>query len=418
MKTGFLLRGAALAALATMVGAGAANAQAPQTTTAWSGAPRWTEGDQQFKVRGRVHYDISTVETDFDTGTDENFTRTGIRRAHFGVEGRFTRNWRYRAEFVLNPSQSDSSTTNAAGEVGVDDFYIEYASDTYSLTIGEQNVTSPLEDRTSSNTTQFNERSAYINAFGFGRAAGVAFVTNGGNWSLAGGVYGDSLNNAEAGAAASEIFSVSTRGAWAPLYEQSPEGLVLLHLGASARFREAGDTTGFSYSVRPALARGGATPLNFGVSGQSDTTYGLEAAFQYHQFGVEAAYSYLSGETFAGAEYDLNGYYVDLFFSLTGESRAYNATQGNFGRINPRRPVGTDGGFGHWMLAARYDHIELDDPLGGASRGEQSSYIGGIQWNPIGYVTFRLNYGVTEFDRFTASDGESEVISFRSQFDF
>ena len=54
------------AALGVFAIAGAAAAQ--DTTTAWKGAPQWTNDDVQFKVRGRVLLDTVFEDVDRETG--------------------------------------------------------------------------------------------------------------------------------------------------------------------------------------------------------------------------------------------------------------------------------------------------------------------------------------------------------------
>lgn len=411
-----LIGAAAFAALATGFGVQEANAQA---TTSWSGAPQTQEGEQRFKVRGRVHYDIYSVDTSWDNpaSTEDSYTRTATRRAHLGVEGRFTTRWRYRAEWVLNPSTDDSS-----GEVGVDDFYLEYAGDSFSLFIGEQNAVSPMEDRTSSNTIQFNERSAMINAFGFGRQAGLAVLTNGGNWHLGAAVSGDSLNNTDSTTNADEAITYAVRGGFAPIYSRTPDGLTLLHIGGSVRHRNSGDDALYRYRARPGVGFG-ARYVDTAAIGSSDTYYGAELAGQWGPFGVQAEYGKLEVDRVTpNDEVEFSGYYIDAFWSLTGESRNFNVSDASFGRISPARPMGQDGGWGHWMLAARYENVDLSDgPIVG---GEQTGYTLGLQWNPIAYVTFRLNVSHSDIEDGDPSggtdnvDGEANVVTLRTQFDF
>jgi phosphate-selective porin OprO/OprP len=126
----------------------------------------------------------------------------------------------------------------------------------------------------------------------------------------------------------------------------------------------------------------------------------------------------LDGETPAGVGFEFNGYYVDAYWSLTGESRQYRGNQGSFGAIAPTRPFGTEGGWGHLMLSARYDYLDLSDPAGGAARGEQTAYNLGLDWVPIDHVRFKLNYAVSDMDRTVGADDEARVITLRSQFDF
>jgi phosphate-selective porin OprO/OprP len=413
------IKTAALAALATAAGFGVANAQtsAPTHSTSWTGTVGEDRfGDARFKMRGRFQYDV--YSSDWDVGTADDATRTYVRRAFLGVQGRFTERWRYKVDFVLTPS---------AGEVGVDDAFLEYVADDWSFVIGEHNVTSPLEDRTSSLDIQFAERSSIINTFGYGRAAGLGFIWAGSNYSFAAAVQGDSLNNAES-FSEDEPMSVSGRFTFAPIFETTPEGTTLVHLGVHARYRHQGDEaddaadTIFRYRTRPLNGRNSRhIDAGSGLLGETDTTWGAEAAVQYGPFGVQAEYMSLEGDEagpLGGASFEYDGYYVDAFWSLTGESRNYRGAQGAFGSIVPRNPITQEGGWGHWMLMARYDYIDLSDPAGGSARGEQSAWGVGLDWVPIDHVRFKLNYAVSDMDRTTGTDDEAQIVTLRTQFDF
>jgi phosphate-selective porin OprO and OprP len=413
----------AIAALATAAGAGVAHAQsapAPTHSTSWTGTVGEDRyGDARFKMRGRLQWDIASNELDFGGlgGADEDGTRSYTRRAFLGVQGRFNENFRYKVDFVLAPS---------ATSIQVDDAFLEYVHDDWSIVIGEHNITSPLEDRISSLDIPFNERASFINAFGYGRRAGVGFITGGMNWSGSFAVQGESMNTAETSQANNEELNVSGRFTFAPFYETTPEGTRLLHLGISARQRTAGDTQAFGYSARPFNGRG-SSPLavsGVGDGGESDTAYGAEIAAQWGPFGLQAEYSTLEGETItSGEDFQYDGYYVDLYWSLTGESRVYRGNQGSFGPIAPRRSL-ADGGIGHWMVSARYDYLDMsDDGIGLATDvlGEQTAYAFGVDWVPIDHVRFKLNYASTEIDYANPGDGvdgDANIISLRTQFDF
>lgn len=401
----------ALAALATAAATSVAQAQNATHSTSWTGTVGEDRyGDARFKVRGRFQYDV--LASEWDT-LDEDGMRSYVRRAFLGVQGRFSERWRYKVDFVLTPSSET---------IGVDDAFLEYVADNWSIVIGEHNITSPLEDRISSLDIPFNERSSVINAFEYGRRAGVGFIWGGANYHFSAAFQGDSLNNPEPGFAASEAIHSSARFTWAPIFETTPEGTTLVHLGISARTRDIGDDSAFRYRTRPLNGRGtrwidaGAT-----VDGQSDTTLGLELAGQWGPFGVQGEYHMLDGETNAGAEYEYDGYYVDVYWSLTGESRQYRGNQGSFGPIAPARPITSEGGIGHWMLSGRYDFLDLSDPAGGLAgvgRGEQTAYSVGLDWVPIDHVRFKLNYAMSEMDRTVGTDDEAQIVSLRTQFDF
>jgi phosphate-selective porin OprO/OprP len=246
------------------------------------------------------------------------------------------------------------------------------------------------------------------------------------------------------------------RGTFAPLYQQTPDGTMVLHLGVNSRFRDNGggdqsatNTTAgsnFSYKSRtPGDAistTGGDQAFSVGGTGQ-DFTYGFEAAFQYNNFGIEAEYQHLDtqgatngGSTGLGSNDDASadGYYVDLFWSPTGESRSYKAADGSFGAIAPLRPLGS-GGFGHVMLAARYEHVDFTDeqfggtsgdvngavnPAGMTGRTEATSYTLGASWVPIEHVKFQLNYASTSIDDIGVGVADQDVntISLRTQLDW
>lgn len=469
MKKHFF-RTAALAALAAISGLGAARAQtvppppgSPGTTstTTFNGAPEVRDGQQRFKMRGRFQYDVTS--SDWDT-TVENGSRSYVRRAFIGAQGRLTEHWRYKIDFVLNPGAAEAGAATAttvrlcqnnvtaaiaqraaclAGEsdrgpivtavsggggggddVAVDDAYLEYAGDFYSFVIGENNVTAPLEERTSSLDIPFVERSSMINTFGYGRAAGVALLTTGANWTASIGAYGDSLNNQDVNFSLDETTSVSGRFTWTPIFEASPEGMTLMHLGLSARQRYIGDDSGQRYRTRPLNGRGTRyIDAGAGITGESDTTWGGELALQYNQFGLSAEYARLDGDetpAAGGSSFSFDGYYVDAFWSITGEARNYRGNTGSFGAVIPRRPV-DQGGIGHLMLSARYESIDLSDPAGAAAtRGEQSAYALGLDWIPLDHVRLKLNYAVSDLDRTGPAtvDDQAQVVTLRTQFDF
>jgi phosphate-selective porin OprO/OprP len=252
--------------------------------------------------------------------------------------------------------------------------------------------TSPVPYRISSLDIPFIERSGIINAFGYGRLAGVGFLTGGANWSAAVAAQGDSLNDAE-NFNTGESTAISGRFTFAPIFSTTPEGTTLVHLGVHGRMRDSGDGGDYRYRVRPQNGRSDRwieSQNAVANSGDTDTTYGVEAAVQFGPFGAQAEYMMLEGENAAGVSFDADGYYVDVYWSLTGESRSYRGNQGSFGAVAPRNPV-TEGGMGHWMLAARYDSIDLSDPQFGTTRGEQTAYAIGLDWVPIYHVLFKLN---------------------------
>lgn len=424
MNFSTMFRGAAIAALAGTAGACIVEKAAADPTWAWAGAVRATEEDRQFKVNGRIMYDVYHVQANFPGyNSDLNYTQSDLRRLFLGVEGRYTQNWRYNIKLAFNPT---SSTSN--GAVTVDDAFLEYNGGDWSIWIGQNNVTSPMEDRDSSLNIPFNERSAFINAFGFAKKMGIAATYNGGNYSLAAGIYGKELSTTDA-TNGNEETSELVRATWAPYYERTPNGIKLLHVGATFRHRDNGgaDTpclnvaakttcaqNGFQYRARPTVGFG-ARLVDTGAVFDRDNFIGVETAGQWNQFGFDGEYGKLEatpiatiGTNRANRQYE--GGYVSFYWSPTGESRNYSAGEGTFGRVAPFRTLGSDGGIGHVMLSARYDYLDLSDELRTASvqrGGKQQSVIGQATWMPIQYVKFQLSYAKNYITNYTTTAGGS-----------
>jgi phosphate-selective porin OprO and OprP len=402
---------AALAALAAAFGVAAGSGAAhAQHTTSWTGTvgeDRDAESGGRFKMRGRFQWDVQSPE--WDT-LSESGTRSYVRRAFLGVQGRLSEEWRYKIDFILTPS---------ATSIGVDDAFLEYVGDNWSIVIGEHNITSPLEDRISSLDIPFIERSSVINAFEYGRRAGLGFITGGANWHFSAAAQGDSVNNAESGANNDESTALSGRFTFAPIFESSPDGVTLVHLGVHARQRYQGDDAVSQIRTRPLNGRN-TRWIDSGSAAanrlESDISLGGEVAVVFGPFSAQAEYIVMEGETAAGLEREFNGYYVDGYWSITGESRNYRGNQGSFGAIAPRNPI-TREGFGHLGLSARYDYIDLSDGAD-INRGEQSAYAVGLDWVPLDHVRFKLNYAVSDMDRTVGTDDEAQIITLRTQFDF
>ena len=73
-----------------------------------------------------------------------------------------------------------------------------------------------------------------INAFGFTKIGSIAAATGGGNWSAGVALQGDDFNNPES-TNTSETVGLEGRVTWAPIYDRTPDGVTVVHLGLNAR---------------------------------------------------------------------------------------------------------------------------------------------------------------------------------------
>jgi len=450
---------AALAALASVSGAaatvGVANAQTTATpapppppvtvTTRWNGSPETREEDRRFHINGRFQYDVASTDADCAnntcTGVNESGIRSYARRAFLGVDGRLTEHWRYNVKFDFVLGGAGSAQARA------DDLYLEYAGEDWSFLIGNHNGISPMEDRDSSLNIPFNERSFLISAGAFGKRPGIGWLTNGGNWSLGAALQSnDTLDTGDTAANGTESYFGIARATWAPIYSQTPEGTTLVHLGVTGRYRDIGDGNGNAIDGAFNYNPGGLSNKqsnNAQVGGfQNDTYLGAEVAVQWNTFGMEAEYGHFENEDIAtgpnaGSQLDdasADGYYVDFFWSPTGESRRYNAADGSFGAVTPLRTLGSDGGIGHIMLSARYENLDLTDngfritnlatvaANANDRRNELTAYTLGATWVPISHVKFQLNYSSTDVNYLLNDvnhvDNTIDAVTLRTQFDW
>jgi phosphate-selective porin OprO/OprP len=429
MKKKHALLTAGLSAVAGAVGFAANTGVAhADVTTTWNGASETREEDRRFHVNGRFQYDVADTSADFCSATGYTAAssatvaqaatpcldgvRSYARRAFIGVDGRLTQNWRYNVKLDINMSGSPS--------VRADDLYLEYAGQDWSIIIGNNNAVSPMEDRDSSLNIPFNERSFLISASGVGKRPGLAFITNGGNWSWGASLQSnDTLDTTDTAANGTESWFVATRLTWAPFFEQTPDGVEVLHLGLYARHRDIGKGNGnalpgatggtglLTYSPN-ALSNKSSNNASVGGA-KSDNFWDGEVAFQWNSFGAEAEYGQIDAQDQAGNSAQLSnatatGYYVDVFWSPTGESRRYSASDGSFGAIAPRRTLGSDGGIGHIMLSARYEDLDLTDQgfwksaTDAGNANETKAFTLGATWVPVSHVKFQLNYSQTKVD--------------------
>ncbi|MES1197278.1 MAG: porin [Pseudomonadota bacterium] len=439
MKTKEFFKTAALAALASAAGAGAASAQtaappppppAPTVSTAWVGGTETREEDRRFHVSGRFMYDAAYTDADYASAGGAAFRaglRSYARRAFIGVDGRLTSHWRYNTKFDI----TFGTVANNNVQIKADDFYLEYAGDFGSVFVGNGNWVSPMEDRDSSLNIPFNERSLLIGtAGGFGKKPGVGVLTNGGNWSLGAALQSsDGFEGTDTASNGGEPYFAIARGTWAPFYQQTPDGTQLLGFGLTVRHRSRSSSlnSAFSYGATALSNKAGNTLAPAVGAADSDDYIGGEFVAQWNAFGAEAEYGHISssavpGSTVQTGDADVTGYYVDAFWTLTGESRRYNAADGSFGAIAPFRTLGSDGGIGAVWLSARYEDLDLTDVHFGANRNDTSAWTGGLSWAPIGHVKFQLNYSETKVDysvnNAAHKDNTINAATLRTQFDW
>lgn len=309
------------------------------------------DGDYSIKIGGRIQYDYNRAEEN-DVVDEDAFD---IRRARLYVSGDVM-DWGYKAQFNIGNNNGGTP----------EDLYIRYngLSSGIRITIGRQKEAFGLEQLTSSKDNSLLERAAASEAYTPGRSDGIQIDGSSGNLFYALGVFEDEFT----GVGDSE-FSVTGRVA-TPVVQSDD---LLVHLGLAHTSR-GGDVS----------------------------STGFEAALVSGSLHLQS--EYFASES-AGT--DLDGYYVQAGWILTGESRPYS--KGVFGRVSPSRPSGA------WEVVVRYeggDGNYSDIELGNT---EASAWGLGLNWYTNSLTRFGLNY--TSGDDEATNDSGSELRA-RVQFAF
>ena len=120
------------------------------------------------------------------------------------------------------------------------------------------------------------------------------------------------------------------------------------------------------------------------------------------------------------ADADFDGYFAQVGWFLTGESRPYKASTGKFGRVKPNSPFSlTGGGTGAWEIVGAYGNTDLNDAGAGITGGEADTATLGVNWHLSDRV--RLMANVVDIDtdsNASVTNDDPTLYNFRAQWDF
>jgi len=322
------LTAVALAALAMI--SSTANAEIKVST---KGGLKVESGDYKVQIGGRIQYDYNRSEKNGEVDEDD----FDARRARLFIKGNVSEDWAYKINW------------NVDGE-GFEDLYLRYSGwgKGAVVTIGKQHQAFTLSQLISSKDVGISERPAIVERYLIGRREGVQLHGDINKLHYAIGVFTEEGTDEDSGFAG--------RLAYAPIKSENNT----VHLGFSYKDTEAQDGFGF------------------------------EAAAVAGPFHIQAEY-FDSEEVSDEGEQDINGYYVQAGYVITGEKRPYK--NGTFKKIKP------EGKGGAWEIVVRYE--DGDGGFGDIELGDTdaSAYALG------------LNYYVNDYVRINASyqDGESNI---------
>lgn len=317
---------------------------------------RFTSADEAFKMKigGRMH-----LQTGYHVGDHGLATNgTEVRRARIHIKGVLWNDWKYVSELDF-----------ADNKVTIKDMLVNYQGlNTLQITLGNQKQNMSMELQESTNDIMFIERSLVngLTEKTFNRALGLDLKSSGKDWSVQLGIYGDDPTSYKN--AGDEGWGVSSRATYTPIHTKNQ----VLHIGGSVGYRgmDADDVKlGYETTHMSNLYLTKATVAN--VNGM---TMGIaELAYMYGPFSLQSEYAHMWLDRDAGESgVNFDAWYVQAAWTLTGESRSYKGSDGEFKRLKSSQEFGfgQGSGWGAFELALRYDEDDLNsgDIVGGTEK--------------------------------------------------
>ena len=338
------------------------------------------DGDFSIKLGARMHADYSNHSGESDLASNKQpINGSQIRRGRIALSGTVYKDFDYIIE-----------TDFANDGVAVKDLFLNYHgfNAPLDLTIGHQKHAMSMEVQESSNDIMFTERSlvSALTVPAFDRAIGLNLKGHGNNWNVQSGIYGDAMGNSADNTNNNEGKGFGIRGTWAPIMEKDK----VLHLGANFGFRKPSDANylngkrsssssvpEFSYKT---TNMSDLKIVDAKITNMDDIKLGLvEVAGMYGPFSFQSEYAKSTISVNGASDVDFSAWYAQVGYSLTGESRTYKGSDGEFKRLVPKNNFSlAKGTWGAWEVAGRYDSIDLEDGL--VKGGEAKRVSVSLNW--------------------------------------
>ena len=423
------------------------------------------DGKHSISLNGRLHADYRNFTNYDSSNTGVNTAAASdtfdIRRARIGLKGKLYENYEFEvsADLASPTNSTQPGGTNSVLDVAF--LNINYFKQAQ-LRLGQFKMPMNLEKVTSSNYTDFMERS-YVNQFAPNEDRGVML------WGIPkdGFTYALALSNGEGknrNEKDSRVDSMEylARGTvnFAQLMDNKD---AVYHIGAAFSTTDLSKTSSNTTSDTNFLAGSNAVrtegrgvnfftfPTMVGIA-NVDTAIerqraALEGVVAYGPVKLQTEYmkTNFNGNLTATKSFDVdvNTWYAEALWMITGEKYADMYKDGTFGAIKPKNnfEMGKDG-MGAWELGLRYSKFDASDfnsPLfvGAAATAangiasavsttantfKADAWTAGIKFVPNPNTRFLINYIRTSFDTPITIAGKPEdsenAITMRAQYNF
>jgi len=330
------------------------------------GADAGSGSDHNWRVHGRVQGDSAWYDSDNPLYLDD----AGLRRARIALLGDLWAGWSMKIEYEVSGSTPGPKSIYLRHDLG----------ENGTVTFGHFKESVSLQASTSSRYNTFMER-ALPNVDSPGYRLGAKFATYGDKWSATGGITGGRLTDQHD--VESDGNGVYFRGVFNPIAKRKE----MWHIGFGAEARRYGSTDTVRLRSRPESDMTDVRMVDTGTIVDPDMglRYTAELAWKYRSVHAQAEYMNLNLSRTGGApDLDFSGWYAQVGWFITGESRTYSRKSGSFGRIKPKN------GYGAWEVAVRVSDIDLNS--GEITGGTERNNALALNWYATKSMRLSLNY--------------------------
>jgi phosphate-selective porin OprO and OprP len=383
-----------------------------------------TDKEFSFKVGGRLQADYSTFDG-FYTKDGDAADAAYFRRAFLELGGVAYGDWAWQINYDFSHNAGSA-----------DDGYFDEASIAYNgfspvqIKMGRFDPEFGLEKATSSKWVTAQERNAAYDMVSWanGSENGMGIQVSGSAMeSLYGsaGLFAKDTNDEDG----ESVKQFNLRGVFAPMHEAGN----VLHFGVNYAQRDLNDVQNYDASVKSRLGMRGVVTNGGNDAGTNgnrlvlgghkgnwgdDKAFGLEAAAAFGAFSVQGEYITRTLDAKDAGVDDLegDGYYAQVAYTLTGESRGYKL--GKFDSLKP-----ADKTIGAWEVFYRYDSLTMEDDSVGIDPSddvEGKVHNLGVNWYVNDAVKLSGVYVKSSVDnqQNTAGDDDGDGFVVRAQYVF
>jgi len=416
------------------------------------------DGKSSASIIGRIQLDSRSFSGNSGgTSANKNFADTfDVRRAYLGAKGTYKKyyDWEVVADFAsltgTGGSAAAPTDSNAAsgGSTSLDVAFlnVNYWDKKAMFQFGQFKMPYSLEERTSSRFIDFQERS-FVNNTSLtpGKERGVMIhgtPITGVNYALAFSAgQGKNTNEVDQREDGKDIIAHLD----ANLAEIMGNKEAIFHVGGSYG---VGDLPPGVIGAQRSEGRGNEffkTTAGDGTTLERER-FNLEGIVAYGPVKLQAEYGNASfkGSSAANVSFDkeLDAYYTEALWLVTGEKYADAYKGGKFDRISPKNAFNPDfSSLGAIELGIRYSKFDASDfttIANGATTGttvlavstasasytnKADAYTIGLKWIPDPNARFLMNYVNTDYETpviaYTGKTiSKEKALMFRAQYDF